>query len=117
MKASYMVPSGTYNLILSKEDLIKLLEKGCVSVTVGRDVPCNTGRGIYDFEKHKMITLDKKEVYNDLRFCLHEPLADIEGGFHNVQFLNIHLDMTGRLLANPVLSQLEKEKEDDHIQS
>ena len=89
MRASYMMPSGTYNLFLSREDLARLLEKGCISITVGR-TPCVTGRGIYDPEKKDLVTLDKKEIYNDLRFLLTEPVADIEGGLYNVQFLVNH---------------------------
>ena len=92
MKASYMLPSGTYNLFLSKEDLMTLLEKGYVSVCVGRDIPCVTGRGVWDPDKKDLVTLDKKGIYNDLRFCLDEPVADLEPGFWNVQFLNIHLE-------------------------
>ena len=91
MRASYMMPSGTYNLFLSKEDLARLLEKGCVSITVGR-TPCVTGRAVYDPEKKDLVTLDKKEIYNDLRFMLSDHVADLEDGLYNVQFLNLHLE-------------------------
>ena len=91
MKASYMLPSGTYNLFLSKEDLIRLLEKGMVTIHTGH-ISCVTGRGVYDPEEHKIITHDKKEVYNDLRFMLTDSVADLKPGLCNVQFLNIHLE-------------------------
>lgn len=92
MKSSYMLPSGTYNLILSKEDLCELLNKGRISYHIGHDIPCVTGRAIYDSNKKEMLVLDKKEIYNDLRFRLEEPVADIKEGFNNVQFLNIHIE-------------------------
>ena len=90
MKTSYMLPSGTYNIKLSGEDLQKLLQTGILSLRLSR-IPCVTGRGVYDHEKKDLVTLDKKEVFNDLRFHLDEPVADLEGGIWTVQFLNILL--------------------------
>jgi hypothetical protein len=91
MKIGFGLPSGTYNLVLSKEDLVALLSTGCVSVHLNR-VPCVTARAVYSGETETMELLDKKAVENDLRFHLAEPLADVVGGDHHVQFLNIHLD-------------------------
>lgn len=90
MKTSYMLPSGTYSIKLSEEDLQKLLSTGILNLRLSR-IPCVTGRGVYDSEKKAIATLDKKEVFNDLSFHLDEPVADLEGGFWPVQFMNIVL--------------------------
>lgn len=81
MKASYMLPSGTYNLVLSPDDLQILLYTG--RLTVGRvayDIPC------------VMKYSEKKDVINDLRFMLHESVDDVEPGPNIIQFLNIIID-------------------------
>lgn len=91
MKASYMLPSGTYNLMLSKDDLQKLLKTGLLSIRISR-CPCVTGRAVWNPEKEDLETLDRKEIFNNLCFCLDETVADVEEGFHNVQFLNIHIE-------------------------
>lgn len=91
MKSSYGLPSGSYNLILTKEDLVKLLSEGILSIRLSR-VPCVTSRAVWNPETKNMDVLDKKLVDNDLRFHLYVPVADIEDGFHNVQFLNIRLE-------------------------
>lgn len=93
MKASYMLPSGTYNLILSPDDLQILLCTG--RLTVGRvayEIPCVTGRARWDKENNVMKYSEKQDVINDLRFMLHEPVDDIEPGPNNIQFLNIIID-------------------------
>lgn len=91
MRASYLLPSGDYNLILSEEELQTLLDKGQLSIRVSR-TPCVTGRGVWNPETKTLDRLDEKFVCNDLRFCLNETVRDIEEGFHNVQFLNIHVE-------------------------
>lgn len=91
MKASYMLPSGTYNIFLSKEELQRLAYTGRL-VTFTGDIKCTTGRAVWRPEENKMETLDKKEISNNLRFYLDEPVADIEGGDCYVQFLNIHVE-------------------------
>ena len=35
---------------------------------------------------------DKKPIYNNLFFHVNEPVADIEAGDHNVQFLCINIE-------------------------
>lgn len=88
MKVSYMLPSGTYNIILNKEELNRLIGQGSVHMHTGR-IPCKTGRACYVEEHNDMVTLDKKEIFNGLCFELTEPVNDIEEGVHNVQFVNI----------------------------
>ena len=91
MKASYMLPSGTYNLLLSKDELQQLIDTGRL-VTVTRHTKCTTGRAVWRPEENKMETLDKKEISNNLHFYLDEPVADIKGGDCHIQFLNIHVE-------------------------
>lgn len=88
MKASFMLPSATYNLVLSKDELKKLVDTGYILIQPSRE-PCTTGRAVWRHELGKMETLDRKSVYNNLRFNLDKPVADIEGGDLPVQFLNI----------------------------
>ena len=90
MRTSYMLPSGTFNIFLSKTELQHLIDTGGLVTFSGR-VTCTTGRSVWNSEKNDMETLDKKEIPNDLRFHLNEPVADIESGSHRVQFLNIHV--------------------------
>ena len=91
MKSGFVLPSNTYNLVLSQEDLTTLLSKGRVSAHLTR-IPCVTSRSVYNGETETMEFLDNKVVENDLRFYLNDPVADIDGGDHSVQFLNILLD-------------------------
>lgn len=88
-----MLPSCNYNVVLSEEDLQTLLTKGRISGIVTRgDIPCITGRAIWNEEKKDLETLDEKSVPNNLRFFLEEDVADLEGGDWPVQFLTINLE-------------------------
>lgn len=91
MRASYMLPSGTYNLILTPEDLAKLRDTGTVSLRISR-TPCVTARDVWDSEKKDIIRKDKKDIFNDLRFRLNDPVDDMGPGLYNVQYLNIVLE-------------------------
>ena len=90
MKANFMLPSGSYNVALSEKDIQRLLKSGILSLRLSR-IPCVTGRAVYDPKKKDLVTLDKKEVCNNLQFQLDEPVADLDGGFWPVQFMNIVL--------------------------
>ena len=88
MKIGWVFPSNNYNIVLSRDELKQLIEKGHISVLSSR-VPCSTGRGIYNPATNEMETHDKKEMYNDLLFRTDEPVAEIEAGIYPVQFLCI----------------------------
>lgn len=91
MRASYCLPSGNYNILLSNEELRELLERGYVTVRMSR-TPCTTSRAIFNAEKADMEIHDKKKVDNCLLFHTKEPVADIEAGDHYVQFLCINIE-------------------------
>lgn len=92
MKVSYGLPSATYNIVLSKDDLVKLIDTGRINV-FARDLPCTTSRAVYNREKRELETLDRKEVTNNLRFRLEDDVADIHEGEYSVQFLAIRLEV------------------------
>ena len=91
MKVSYCLPSGNYNILLSDEELHQLLQTGYVTIQMGR-VPCTMSRAVWNPEKKDMEILDKKPISNNLWFRTDEPVADIEAGDHNVQFLCINIE-------------------------
>ena len=91
MKASYCLPSGNYNILLSEEELKQLLQTGHITIQMGR-VPCTTSRAVFNDDEEKMEIRDKKPIYNNLWFHTDEPVADIEAGDHNVQFLCINIE-------------------------
>ena len=91
MKAHYGLPSGDYNIILSKDELEQIISKGSVSIRVLR-TPCTSSRAVLNEDVTGLDFLDKKEVLNNLCFHLDEPVADIDGGYHNIQYLTIILD-------------------------
>lgn len=91
MRTHYGLPSGDYTIALNKSDLDQLLSKGSVTMHTSR-TGCTTSRACLNKNGNGLDFLDKKEVYNDLRFHLEERVADIEGGEHYVQFLNVVLD-------------------------
>jgi len=90
MKNSFNIPSCTYNIILSKEDLDLLNTTRYIGVAVSR-VPCVSSRGIIN-EEYRFQSLDTKQVQNNLRFNLTEQIADMEPDEWAVQFLNIILE-------------------------
>lgn len=92
MKASFMLPSCTYNLVLSKEDVVQLLGTGHIYTRVSKDIPCRTGRAVWDNEASTMKTLDRKCIPNNLMFLLDDNVADINELDWHVQFLNIHIE-------------------------
>lgn len=91
MKAAFRLPSGNYNITISKEEFNQLLEKGNISARVSKMI-CTTGRGVINKNGDGLETLDKKEIHNDLRFFLSEPVADLNGGDWCVQFINISVE-------------------------
>lgn len=91
MRTHFGLPSGTYSIILTKEELEELLNNKHISINVGR-TPCTTSRAVFNAEKCQFEFLDRKEIYNDLRFYLELPVDDIESGFYNAQYLNIELE-------------------------
>lgn len=91
MKFSYLLPSGDYNIVLSRDDIKSLVETGCLKV-MPMDTECHTHRLVWDSKKRDMEVRDRKEIRNDLRFKLKDPVDDIGPGVHVVQFLNIRLE-------------------------
>lgn len=91
MKMHFGLPSGNYNIVLNKDDLEQLLSKGILCISVGRTT-CTTDRACINRNGDGLNFLDEKEVYNDLRFYLEEPVADLKSGDWSVQFLDIILD-------------------------
>ena len=91
MKAGYCLPSGNYNIVLSEDELSQLLKTGHVTIHMSR-VPCTTSRLVFNDDEGKMEIHDKKPIYNNLFFHVNEPVADIEAGDHNVQFLCINIE-------------------------
>lgn len=91
MKTSYMLPTGTYNIILNREEIAQLLDDGLVFMHCSR-VPCHTGRAVWNKEESKMDVLDQKDIFNDLRFMTECDVSDIESGLCNVQYVNIIFD-------------------------
>ena len=88
MKAYFSLPSGTYNLILTMDDLHRILTYSKLSFRTA-EVPCRVSRSIFDQEKKDFEKLDEKKVWNDLLFSTAENVADIEPGKHYIQFMNI----------------------------
>ena len=81
MKCHFALPSCTYTISLSKEDLECLLKTGLTSsVRPIQSIPCTTSRAVYDRENNTFKALDRKQILNNLRFKLDEDVADIEGG-------------------------------------
>lgn len=88
MRSSFNLPSATYNLILTKEELNSLLEKGYVGCVVKR-VPCITQRQVWNGDDKKFEAIARKETENNLRFYVDGELADCGDKEWGVQFLNI----------------------------
>ncbi len=89
MKTYFSLPDGTYNIRLSKEELSHLIEKGLLTMRVGR-TDCKAGRCVAT-KTGSMKVLDQKDIYNDLRFNLSEPVDDIEEGDYPVQFVTFRV--------------------------
>lgn len=93
MKSYFALPSCTYTVSLSKEELKQLLETGFVSsVRPIQSISCHTSRAVWNDDKKKLESLDRKQIPNNLCFKLEEDVADIEGGDWHVQFLNIRIE-------------------------
>ena len=56
---------------------------------VGR-TECKTGRYVVT-KTGTMPVLDKKDIYNDLRFNLNEPVDDIESGDYPLRFVTFRV--------------------------
>ena len=95
MKIHFALPSDTYNVVLDKNDLLKLISTGTIVIHTSRE-PCTTSRVVLNKSGDRLESLGHKEIYNDLIFYLRESVADLEGGDWSVQFLNITLDNTCR---------------------
>lgn len=91
MKVYCSLPSGTYNITLSRDELVELVTTGCINAFAYR-VPCEAGRVVYDGGKKTFATLDRKEVPNHLMFRLSNRTADMEVGDYGVQYLTIRLE-------------------------
>lgn len=88
MKTGYCLPSGDYNVVLTKEELNELVENGRLTMSTGR-TNCSACR--YYFDGEKMTHAWKKDVFNCLLFHLDEEDVDRkeDAGEHYVQFLSI----------------------------
>ena len=87
MKNSYWLPSGTYNIILTKDELNELLENGRITMFTGRN-ECTVGRAYFDGDH--MQTAYKKDVFNSLCMELNaEDVGKDDCGVHYVQYLHI----------------------------
>lgn len=91
MRSCFNLPSGTYNLVLSKEDLDSLLEKGYVSCQISR-TPCVAQRSLWNDDTKDLETIASKEVQNALNFYIDDELADCGHAKWGVQYLIIHTD-------------------------
>lgn len=91
MRASYCLPSGNYNVLLSDEELNELLKNGHITIHMSQ-VPCATSRAVFNKEKGEMEICDKKEIANSIFFRTDEPIADIAAGDHYIQFLCINIE-------------------------
>lgn len=89
MKAFFTLPSGTYNIQLSKEECNRLIETGLLTMHVGM-TECKTGRCVVT-KTGTVQVLDKKDIYNDLRFNLNEPVDDIESGDYPLRFVTFRV--------------------------
>ena len=92
MKASFVLPSCNYNIVISKEELDRLNKTGHISTLVHREMPCYTRRMVYDGENEKFKALDPKQISNNLRFIHDEDVADITDRDWHVQFLTINTE-------------------------
>ena len=88
MKTGFALPSCSYNIVLSKEDLNELIDKGHAVLAVTK-TPCTSSRAVWNDEKKTMESIDKKAVPNSLLFYLKEDVADCNKGDYPVQFINI----------------------------
>ena len=95
MKVHFGLPSCSYSVVLDKNDLLRLISTGTIVIHTNRE-PCSTSRAIINESGDGFDFLDRKDVYNMLKFDLEEPVADLEVGTWPVQFLNITLDNAGR---------------------
>lgn len=91
MKASYLLPTGTYNIFITRDELERLSNGKVIRSMPYMDEPCVVNRFVYDHDKNEMRGLDPKEVPNYLMFRLDEDVADIEAGLCRIQYLNIRL--------------------------
>ena len=89
MKTCFSLPSGTYNIQLSKKELEHLIKNGLLTMHVSQ-TDCKTGRCIATKTGVTKV-LDQKDIYNDLRFNLKEPVNDIEAGDFPVQFVSFRV--------------------------
>ena len=103
MKASFGLPSCTYNITLSRDELKRLLETGLITVHPYK-VPCTTSRLVWNSDKNNFTTMDRKTINNNLRFLLDEPVADIEDLDWHVQFLTITLEKEPKKKKHPCVN-------------
>lgn len=91
MKIYFGLPSCGYDVILDKNDMLRLISTSTITIHTSR-LPCSKSRAVINESGDGLDCLDHKEVYNALFFNLENPVADLEGGDWPVQFLNICLD-------------------------
>ena len=78
MKAGFVLPSCNYNIVLSKDELKALLEKGQIVVRPLKEIPCR----FIDWSR-KLDT----DTRSDLRFKTDVTLTE-----YSIQFLTINVE-------------------------
>lgn len=91
MKTSMVFPSHNYNIVLDKDDLQQLLERGYISVPI-YNVPCKTSRCYWDEPTKSMRHTKYEAIPNLLALHLEKDVADIKSGEQYVRYLGIALD-------------------------
>lgn len=91
MRTYMSLPSGTYNITLTKDEFETLVKSSHINCNIG-NTPCKMGRTVWNEDRKDFETLDKKEVYNNLQFNFCEPVADVPIGDYPVQFLTISVE-------------------------
>lgn len=90
MRAYYTEPSCTYTLILSAEDVIRLLSGGTV-INHTAKIPTNTNDIDLNSDPFSIKASDYREMNTD-RLLLSEYGMDGAGKNHHIQFLNIEIE-------------------------
>lgn len=90
MKASFNLPTSTYNIILTKEELDFLVKTEFISVPISR-IPCSSSR-LIKIGDDRLISIGKSTVPHNLRFDLTETIADIPPDDWGIQYFSILLE-------------------------
>lgn len=78
MKAGFVLPSCNYNIVLSKDELKSLLEKGHIMVRPLKEIPCRFK------DASRRLNADTR---SDLRFQTDVTMED-----YSIQFLTINIE-------------------------